>query len=282
MRNGSLSETQIDKRLELLGNLARARREANVHRLFGDPGCERYLRISSSGYRLVSLATRNPCGAVLLDGRVAGSVSTIDAALRHLAVDESRVAVRDPKKPKPEHEVQAFLMRGLLTAPAQAPKMLDCEGLFDELHLVTDEFAIDNSVRADLLMLGRRTGQQVYVPVFLELKAKRDAALKEQLANIKSLSLGSGEYFAKTLQGQDEQAASEARKGAFEAFLKAATGISAPIDLSNGELIAVWPLRKSEPGQFPAHASVKTMLERNIHRVGFKKQTVYSFSLELP
>ena len=273
MSERDMSETQIDERLERLSELAQSRREAKAHGLLGIPGCERYIRISSSGYRPVSVGTINPCGALLFDGREVGTVQDIGLAYEH-ATEKSRVTTQPPGKQKPEHQLQAFLIRRVLNDPVQAPKLLACDDLFDELRLVTDEFAIDNFVRADLLMLGRKKGQDVHVPVFLELKAKREGArLIEQLTSISDRSLGSNYNF--------EENVSIARKRAFERFLRSASGIDAPIDLNTPELIAVWPVRASSPAQFPEHRSVKEMRDGKIHMVGFcEKKEAYKFSRE--
>jgi len=93
----------------------------------------------------------------------------------------------------------------------------------------------------------------------------------EQLTSVSSRSLGGGDISSENLS---------ARKGVLERFLRAATSVDAPIDLSMAELIAVWPLRKSSPVQYPEHRSVQDMRNLKIHLVGFVKTDEYEFSRE--
>lgn len=271
MNSRYMPPTMIDARLVALGDMALVRRQAKLDGLLGPAAKERYIRIASGGYRPVSVADLNPCGALQLDGCELASMRDLQQAYQ-MATNE-RVTIDAPKNGKPEHRVQAHLIRHILTAPSQAPKTLACDDIFDELRLVTDEFAIDNLVRADLLLLGRKKGS-TYVPVFAELKALRAATeLTSQLTNIRSLSLGKGEVFRASLRGESEESTSTSRREAFESFLQAAIGPNVPIDLDSAECLAIWPCRGET--RVPEHSSVTTMRAQNIRIVGFDAQLVF-------
>lgn len=139
----------------------------------------RYIRIGGNGFRAISIDPRQPCGE--LKG-IPGSVKSFSDALdklKNLPVSD------DPGSPgnkKGEHRLQAYLIRMALTRPDEMPKLLACDDIFDELIFVTDELNFDNTVRADLVFLGRKG--ETYFPIFIELKMKRELTrLVEQLGN---------------------------------------------------------------------------------------------------
>lgn len=173
----------------------------------------RYIRIGGNGFRPISIESGQPCGA--LEG-VAGPVASFAKAL---ATTGSKAGTS--RSAKPEHRLQAFLIRSAFTAPDQMPSLLGCADLFDELHFVTDELKLD-AIRADLVFLGRKGDR--YFPVLMELKVSRQLGrLDEQLAGAKIALLAYAE---------------NAR-----AFMSAAVGSVKPeqIDIAMTCSVIVWP-----------------------------------------
>ncbi|MBN3751780.1 hypothetical protein G3N95_02430 [Paraburkholderia sp. Tr-20389] len=156
-----------------------------------------------------------------IDCKAVGTTANLDRALQR-----ARSAGHGKGKAgngKPEHRVQAGLIREALMAPASLPKMLDCEALLDQLIFVSDEFRLDD-IRADVIALGRKGDD--YFPVLIELKAVRSLTrVLEQLERITD-----------RLNQAPE---------ATVAFFSAASGVDASRIGTSALRMLIWPASKS-------------------------------------
>lgn len=173
--------------LEAMAGFA-AMRRLHVEGLRREAARGRYVRIGGNGFRAVSIDPSRPCGSLERDGRTLSVRKSIVRALADCDADPKPVA-RDPSAGpyKPEHRIQAFLIRHALLDPQELGTLIRCDDLFDRLEFVTDELRIDDenvgAIRADMVALGRRGN--TWIPVFIELKVGRDLrVLRRQLENI--------------------------------------------------------------------------------------------------
>lgn len=194
----------------------------------------RYVRILGKSFRAISISPANPCGRLLRkdNNNVVSGCATITAAIlsaqgahpydhdadfkpaRHIAVKADTPA-------KPEHKIQAFLIRHALMSGQKLDGILkgfDAE--LDELIFVTDELST-GELRADIIALGGKNGR--YFPVFIELKVKRE--LKRLMAQLE------GAQALMNIAGTD-----------FINMLSAASGIpNEKISFDGYRLMIVWP-----------------------------------------
>lgn len=135
----------------------------------------RYIRILGREFRPVSISDVNPCGHLRdkdSDEKIDGCDAITDAIAKARCATE-----RKPRGNKPEHRLQAFLIRAAMQNDLQFGQILpDFPDDFDELRFVTDEFAVKpgkngTECRADIIALGRKGGW--FFPVFIELKNER-------------------------------------------------------------------------------------------------------------
>jgi hypothetical protein len=191
----------------------------------------RYVRILGDGFRPVSISIINPCGHLNdKKGKAIENCRTLAEA-----VEKAKSANRDEHEPdtdKPEHRVQAYLIREALREGLRFHKALQGFGEeFDELIFVTDELNLEageNKLRTDMIAVGGKNG--AYFPVFIELKNGRElTTLKRQLNN------------ANTLLWKNNEA-----RGVFAEFLNAVTDVD--VDTSvEAKLMLIWP--KSPSGK---------------------------------
>lgn len=193
----------------------------------------RYVRILGKSFRAISISPENPCGRLIKndDGKPVEGRPNIRAAIqsaynalpyghpgdykpsRHKAVDPDTDA-------KPEHRIQAFLIRHALMNGQKLHGLIKgFEDAFDELLFVTDELAA-GALRADVIAMGRKG--DCYFPVFIELKVDRQLkCLEGQLAGARDLMNLAGDPFI--------------------AMLSAATGVpTAKISFNGHRLMAIW------------------------------------------
>ena len=185
----------------------------------------RYVRILGNGFRPVSISIINPCGH--LNDKYGDHIACCSTLAE--ALEKAKSANRDEDEPgtdKPEHRVQAYLIREALRKELrfhQAFQGFDDE--FDELIFVTDELNLEageNKLRADMIAVGSKSG--AYFPVFIELKNGRHLTeLKRQLNN------------ADTMLWENEEA-----RGTFAEFLNVVTGEN--VDTSaKAKRMLIWP-----------------------------------------
>lgn len=186
----------------------------------------RYLRILGEGFRLVSLNPTNPCGHLNdKNGDELGWCRDISEAME-LGVGTDH----NPKANKPEHRIQAYLIREALQNELRLHQAFEgFEKEFDELIFVTDELNLEageDKLRADIIAVGGKNGK--YFPVFIELKNKR--ALSELVDQLKK---------AKTKLWENEEA-----RGPFAEFLNAVSGVD--VDTSaKAKMMLIWPASTS-------------------------------------
>jgi len=193
----------------------------------------RYVRILGDGFRPVSISVINPCGH--LNYKKGGEIKSFDDIAEALKAAKS--ANRDehePAKDKPEHRVQAYLIREALREGLRFHQAFQGFGNeFDELIFVTDELNLEagkDKLRTDMIAVGGKNG--AYFPVFIELKNGRElTTLKRQLNN------------ANTMLWENEKA-----RDPFAKFLNAVAGVD--VDTSakaKAKLMLIWP--KSPSGK---------------------------------
>ncbi|MEA3642570.1 MAG: hypothetical protein VBE63_21895 [Lamprobacter sp.] len=176
----------------------------------------RYVRVNGKSYRAVSLDPANPCGSLIRDGKKVSGNKTLKLALLDAADPQCENHV--PKNKKPEHRIQAVLIWTALTDPQGLPRAIGIADRFDAIWFVADEVKMDK-IRADLIMLGESQGR--YVPIFIELKYKRETQVGEQVKNASEM--------ARTIEAE------------FCQFLSAATKKPAEaIEMTKPLLIAIW------------------------------------------
>ena len=191
----------------------------------------RYVRILGNGFRPVSISVINPCGRLNdKKGKAIENCRTLAEA-----VEKAKSANRDEHEPdtdKPEHRVQAYLIREALREGLRFHQVFQGFGKeFDELIFVTDELNLEageDKLRTDMIAVGGKNG--AYFPVFIELKNGRElTTLKRQLNN------------ADTLLWKNDEA-----RGMFAKFLNAVAGVD--VDTSvEAKLMLIWP--KSPSGK---------------------------------
>src|ERR1017187_7458413 len=102
----------------------------------------RYVRILGDGFRPVSLSVINPCGH--LNERNGDEIKCCCTLAE--ALDKAKSANRDEHEPgtdKPEHRVQAYLIREALRNGLRFHQVFQGFGKeFDELIFVTDELSL--------------------------------------------------------------------------------------------------------------------------------------------
>jgi hypothetical protein len=186
----------------------------------------RYVRILGEGFRPVSISVINPCGHLNYK-KGGGEIKSFDDIAE--AVEAAKSADRDehePAKDKPEHRVQAYLIREALREGLRFHQAFQGFGNeFDELIFVTDELNLEagkDKLRTDMIAVGGKNG--AYFPVFIELKNGRElTTLKRQLCN------------ANKLLWENPEA-----RGKFASFLNAVTGVD--VDTSaEAKLMLIWP-----------------------------------------
>ncbi len=191
----------------------------------------RYVRILGDGFRPVSISIINPCGHLNENN---GAEIRCCPTLAE-AIERATSANRDEHEPgadKPEHRVQAYLIREALRNGLRFHQVFQGFGKeFDELIFVTDELNLEagqDKLRADMIAVGCKDG--TYFPVFIELKNGRElTTLKRQLEN------------TNTLLWENDEA-----RGPFAKFLNAVTGVD--VDTSaKAKLMLIWP--KSPSGK---------------------------------
>ena len=138
----------------------------------------------------------------------------------------------EPGADKPEHRVQAYLIREALREGLRFHQAFQGFGKeFDELMFVTDELSLEageDKLRADMIAVGGLNGE--YFPVFIELKNGRElTTLKAQLNK------------ANTMLWENTEA-----RSVFAEFLNAVAGVK--VDTSaKARLMMIWP--KSPSGK---------------------------------
>ncbi len=123
----------------------------------------RYVRILGRSFRPVSISELNPCGHL----RYADSEKKIaKCSSLKLAIERAETATElKPGAGKPEHRVQAFLIRAAIQNGLRFGAILpDFTDVFDELIFITDELAIKpgevkEECRADIIALGSKRGR---------------------------------------------------------------------------------------------------------------------------
>jgi hypothetical protein len=185
----------------------------------------RYVRILGDGFRPVSISIINPCGH--LNDKKGDAIRKCRTLAE--AVEKAKSANRDEHEPgtdKPEHRVQAYLIREALREGLRFHQAFQGFGKeFDELIFVTDELNVEageGKLRTDMIAVGGKNGG--YFPVFIELKNGRELKeLKRQLIN------------ADTMLWKNDKA-----RGVFVKFLNAVTGVD--VDTSaEAKLMLIWP-----------------------------------------
>ncbi len=185
----------------------------------------RYVRILGDGFRPVSISAINPCGHLIDQfGHEINCCHTLAQALEK-ATSANREE-HEPGADKPEHRVQAYLIREALLNGLRFHQVFQGFGKeFDELIFVTDELSLEageDKLRADMIAVGGVNG--TYFPVFIELKnARQLAVLKGQLNN------------ANTMLWTNDEA-----RGTFAKFLNAVTGVDVDTT-TNAKLMIIWP-----------------------------------------
>lgn len=149
----------------------------------------RYIRILGKGYRPVSIDDVNPCGHLRDKGE--NAIKHCPSLTKEVFAHVQSAKSERPGADKPEHRLQAFLIRSALRNELQFGRfhrvLPDFSDMFDELIFITDELAVKpgkdkNECRADIVALGGKDGQ--YFPLFIELKNERLLdELKGQLNN---------------------------------------------------------------------------------------------------
>lgn len=185
----------------------------------------RYVRILGNGFRPVSISVVNPCGH--LNDKDGGEITYCPTLAE--ALEKAKSANRNEHEPgtdKPEHRVQAYLIREALREGLRFHQAFQGFGMeFDELIFVTDELNLEageNKLRADMIAVGCKNG--AFFPVFIELKNGRElTTLKRQLNN------------ANTMLWENVEA-----RGMFAKFLNAVAGVE--VDTSaKAKLMIIWP-----------------------------------------
>jgi hypothetical protein len=207
-----------------------AMRRTHTETLRGKAKCWRYIRIGGNGFRAVSIHPDRPCGSLERDGRTLSVRKSIERALADCDAHPKPVARNPSAGPyKPEHRIQAFLIRHALRNPQEFGSLIRCNDLFDSLEFVTDELRIDDedvgAIRADMVALGQRG--DTWIPVFIELKAGRDLkTVRKQLENI-------------------DRAAREFEPQFRELFSSSTGVVPEAIDFSQAMRILIWGMTKS-------------------------------------
>ncbi len=197
-----------------------------------------YVRILGDGFRAVSISDENPCGR-LLDKD--GNEIKKDVDLKVVIKNAKSVKKYKPRGNKPEHRLQAFLIRAALQNEQEFGRFHHLlpmlKNTFDEIIFVTDELAIkpgkgQEERRADIIALGSKDGE--FFPVFVELKNDRLLTeLKDQLNG------------ASKLIWEDERA-----RAPFRRFLSAVSGVEIDRirhDAGAARKMLIWP--KSASGE---------------------------------
>ncbi len=149
----------------------------------------RYIRILGRGFRPVSIDDINPCGH--LKDKYGNEIKSCPSLMKEVFSQAKAAKSERPGADKPEHRLQAFLIRSALQNEFQFGRfhraLPDFSDKFDELIFITDELAVKpgkekDECRADIVALGGKDGR--YFPVFIELKNERLLdELKGQLTN---------------------------------------------------------------------------------------------------
>jgi hypothetical protein len=185
----------------------------------------RYVRILGDEFRPVSISIINPCGH--LNDKNGDEIKNCHTLVEALEKAKSANRVEhEPGTDKPEHRIQAYLIREALREGLRFHQAFQGFGKeFDELIFVTDELSLEageNKLRADMLAVGGKDG--AYFPVFIELKnARQLTTLKRQLNN------------ASAMLWENDEA-----RGMFAKFLNAVAGVD--VDTSaKAKRMLIWP-----------------------------------------
>lgn len=197
----------IDSRIE---RARQWRDELPAHQRLAEE--HRYVRILGKSFRAISISPANPCGRLLRkdNSNAVSGCATIKAAIlsaqgAHPYDHDAdfkparHVAAKADTPAKPEHKIQAFLIRHALMHGQKLDGILKgFDDEFDELIFVTDELST-GELRADIIALAGKNGR--YFPVFIELKIKRELKrLIEQLEEARDrMKNDAGELFIKML-----------------------------------------------------------------------------------
>jgi len=173
----------------------------------------------------VSISIINPCGH--LNDKNGGDIECCSTLAE--ALEKAKSANRDEDEPvtdKPEHRVQAYLIREALRKELRFHQAFQGFGNeFDELIFVTDELNLEageNKLRADMIAVGSKSG--AYFPVFIELKNARH--LTELIGQLNN---------ANEMLWENEEA-----RGTFAEFLNVVTGVD--VDTSaKAKRMLIWP-----------------------------------------
>jgi hypothetical protein len=220
----------------------------------------RYVRILGNGFRPVSISGVNPCGRLVEDGsgkEIERCDSLADAIGKACSAKPTE---ERPGKDKPEHRVQAFLIRAALLNNLRLEQLFPNFGdAFDKLIFVGDELAVKDDqgeLRADMIAVGQKDDGP-YFPVFIELKNDRQlTTLKGQLNNA-----------CERLWKND------GARTAFARFLSAVSGVPVnPDPLVDARRMLIWP--KSPSGS--EAASVQAARDEGFIVADF--EPVYLFS----
>lgn len=214
----------ISKKLEQFARYAKERFDARQFAC-GDDGNARYIRVTASGLRVVSISDKFPCKELFKDGKAVPIRKDHASAICDLQ-DKDLHTSDKMGKAQPEHSLQAFIIRQALLDlddKTSLTELLKIKAIVDELHFVADELKVAD-IRSDLIFVGKKGGK--YFPVFMELKASRKAKeLLKQLSDI--------EDYTKKYPKE------------FLSIFSAATGIGGEnIDLEMAVRIAIWPASK--------------------------------------
>ena len=196
----------------------------------GDDKNARYIRVTASGPRVVSISEAFPCKELFKNGK-AVPIRKDHASAVHDLHDKDLHTNERMGKNQPEHGVQAFIIRQSLLDPygkTALPKLLKIQKIVEELHFVADELKVGN-IRSDLIFVGKNGAD--YFPVFFELKAKiTTKSLFELSRQLKDI-----DDYAKNYHVE------------FSKIFSMATGVSVEsIKMENAVRIAIWPEPKPE------------------------------------
>lgn len=217
---------------EKLEQFARYAKERFDKRPFacGDDKNARYIRVTASGLRAVSISDKFPCKELVKDGKAVPIRKDHASAMQDL-FDGNLLTNNEMGKGQPEHCLQAFIIRQSLLDPdgkTALPKLLKIQKIVEELHFVADELKVGN-IRSDLIFVGKNGAD--YFPVFFELKAKiTTKSLFELSRQLKDI-----DDYAKNYHVE------------FSEIFSMATGVSVErIKMENAVRIAIWPEPKPE------------------------------------
>jgi hypothetical protein len=189
---------------------------------------EIYIRIREKDFRAISLDPCNPCGRLMhRGGSDIKGYTDIHKAI--LSAGQSASTGYVPGNKKPEHRIQAFLIREALTHDLRFGHVFHgFETKFDELIFVTDEIRLNNGkLRADIIAIG--VVQNSYFPILIELKCGRLLTkLVNQLNN-----------------ARDWLQSGHSAQSNFHEFLCAVSGVAEISPFKDMLRLIIWPASES-------------------------------------